>query len=71
MGGIPELLETSVIVEKDNVGDLASKIELMYQDIAFTNQQAGRNYEEAKNYYDEVLDKKRVLFFEKLKILSV
>lgn len=71
VGGIPELLEESVIVEKGRESDLADKIELMYRDIAFTNQQAERNFEEAKNYYDEVLDKKRVLFFEELKRISI
>ena len=71
VGGIPELLEESVIVEKGQESDLADKVELMYRDIAFTNRQAERNYKEAKNYYDEVLDKKRALFFEELKRVSI
>lgn len=70
VGGIPELLEEVVVVEKNQVKELADKIELMHVDIAFANQQAVRNYAEAKDYYDEVLDKKRMLFFEEVKRIS-
>lgn len=70
VGGIPELLDGSVLIPKDDVGALTDKIEMMIRDTKFSSGQAHRNYEKAKNYYDSVLNEKRELFYHKLISLS-
>lgn len=70
VGGIPELLDGSVLIPKDDFGALADKIENMIRDIQFTSEQACRNYEKAKNYYDSILKEKRESFYHKLISLS-
>ncbi|SMC69934.1 glycosyltransferase [Moheibacter sediminis] len=63
VGGIPELIEDSVLVEKNNAIALAEKIEEVISNQVFYNQQAARNFEEAKNYKDEFLAVKRFEFY--------
>lgn len=67
VGGIPELLEDSVLVEKNNAVLLAKKIGDLATNENFYNQQATRNLEEAKNYKDEFLSKRRLEFYNFIK----
>ena len=67
VGGIPELLEQDVLVEKNNAEKLALKISSILQDESFYNKQSKRNLEETQQYLQENLDKKRVEFYEYLK----
>lgn len=66
VGGIPELLEKEMIVPKEDAEALANKIEYLLTHIDVANQQAERNYKEAQKYYEPVLQKKRIAFFEHL-----
>ena len=67
VGGIPELLEDAVLVEKNNAVLLAKKIEELATNEDFYNQQAARNLEEAKNYKDEFLSQRRLEFYNFIK----
>lgn len=67
VGGIPELLEQDVLVEKNNAEKLALKISSILQDESFYNKQSKRNLEETQQYLQENLDKKRLEFYEYLK----
>ena len=71
VGGIPELLDENVIVEKNDISALAEKIKYMWNNKDFTNAQARRNFLEAKNYYSDVLNERRKLFFDEVKKISV
>lgn len=64
VGGIPELLEKEVIVEKNNPEMLADLIGKFISDSSFYNQQAKRNLMEAKQYDIEVLENKRRDFYQ-------
>lgn len=66
VGGIPELLEKEVLVPKDNESVLADKIEYMINNLNYSNQQAQRNFGEAKDYYDSILKKQRERFYRHL-----
>lgn len=70
VGGIPELLDKEMIVPKEDAEALANKIEYLLTHIDVANQQAERNYKEAQKYYEPVLQKKRVAFFEHLISIS-
>lgn len=67
VGGIPELLEDAVLVEKNNAVLLAKKIEELATNKDFYNQQATRNFEESKNYKEEFLSQRRVEFYNFIK----
>lgn len=67
VGGIPELLEDSVLVEKENVFQLAQLIEKMIKNPDFANKQAERNLNEAKLYCEDKLRQKRNEFFDYIK----
>lgn len=64
VGGIPELLDEDVLVEKEEPMQLANLLEKMIKDIDFTNQQAERNLKEADSYKEDKLEKLRNKFFE-------
>ena len=59
MGGIPELLEPSVLVEKENPEALADLIQRLVTDYDFTNEQAKRNLNEALLYKEDRLKELR------------
>ena len=65
-GGIPELLDASVIVPKGDAEALAGKIAYMITHLSFTNQQAERNLREAANYENGLLDLKRKRFYKEI-----
>lgn len=67
VGGIPELLDKEVLVEKENPEQLAFLIEKMTTDINFTNQQAKRNLEKALFYKEDQLKLLRNSFFDYIK----
>lgn len=70
VGGIPELLDKDVIIQKEDSKGLADKIEYMIKNKTFSNMQALRNLSESKNYSDSVLKEKREKFYNKLIQLS-
>ena len=70
VGGIPELLSEEVLVPKENAKALCNKIEYMIHHIDFMSSQAKRNFEEAKKYYDTVLQEKRNKFYQYLISIS-
>ena len=67
MGGIPELLEPSVLVEKENPEALADLIQRLVTDYDFTNEQAKRNLNEALLYKEDRLKELRNQYFEYIK----
>lgn len=71
VGGIPELLDRTVLIPKDNPNALADQIEYMIHSVDFTSEQACRNYEKAKEYYDSILKVKRETFYHELISLSI
>lgn len=71
VGGIPELLDQNVIVDKNDVNGLVDKVKYMWNNIEFMNEQANRNFIEAKQYYSNVLNEKRALFFQEIKKISL
>lgn len=64
VGGIPELLDESVLVDKENPEQLACLIEKMINDPDFTNKQAERNLNEALEYKEDRLNRKRAIFYK-------
>ncbi len=67
VGGIPELLENSVLVEKNNAILLARKIQELITKENFYNQQAKRNFKEAENYKEKYLSERRLEFYSFIK----
>lgn len=66
VGGIPELLEESVLVQKDNPKMLAEKIVSLIQNEKIYNEQSLRNLEESMSYSESILQKKRQTFYDYL-----
>lgn len=66
VGGIPELLDDSVLVEKGNALQLADTIERMITDVNFANTQAARNLAEAQSFSEEKLEQLRSSFFNEI-----
>lgn len=63
-GGMPELLDDKVIFKSKNVEDLISKIKyILHKDNLIA--QSSRNFEHAKQYKFDVLEKKRRKFYDK------
>ncbi|MCX7548865.1 glycosyltransferase [Xanthomarina sp. F1114] len=63
-GGMPELLDERVIFESKNVNDLVLKIKYLL-DKSNLMEQSKLNFEKAKDYRFEVLEKKRHDFYNK------
>ena len=68
VGGIPELLNEEVLVQKDNVNDLSEKIMKILTDEIFYNTQSRLNLNKAHNYSENVLVSKREAFYQYLKV---
>lgn len=67
VGGIPELLEENVMVNKNDTKELAAKIIKVLSSPSLYNQQADRNLKFSKNFKQSNLNDKRQLFFNSLK----
>lgn len=70
VGGMPELLDQTVLIPKDDIDALVNKMSYMINDSNFTSAQASRNYEKSKEYYSSVLKRKRESFYHELISLS-
>src|SRR5699024_4129738 len=66
-GGIPELLETTVIHEPGDYKKLAFLIEFLIKNQKFYQKQSQRNIEQAKNYTSLYLKEKRYNFWKEFK----
>jgi glycosyltransferase involved in cell wall biosynthesis len=66
VGGIPELLDDSVLVKKDDPEMLAQKIRYLIQNEEIYNAQSLRNLEESMLYSESILQKKRQNFYDYL-----
>lgn len=63
---MPEMVEPEYIVERKSVNDIVKILSRLSVDEL--KKQAKRNFEEAKEYEEACLDKKRNSFFEKIKV---
>ena len=61
VGGIPELLDPTVMFKKGNVTELVAVIQKMF-DLDFRKQQAKKNYEKSLEYDAVKLENKRIEF---------
>lgn len=66
-GGIPELLDGTVLHKPKDYKELSRIILKLYNNKVFRAEQAERNFNEAKKYIKETLDSKRMGFWEKFK----
>jgi glycosyltransferase involved in cell wall biosynthesis len=64
-GGIPELLDENFVLKNRDSGELANLI--VQTDTSQWIGQANRNFEKAKDYQTEVLNEKRINFYQKFK----
>lgn len=64
-GGIPELIEDEFIFLPKDYNKMAQLIDTLIKNKNLAIQQSKRNFEEAKKYTKEVLDKERLVFFKK------
>lgn len=64
VGGIPELLDENMLVNKDSVSELAVKIEELLCNTALYNQVAERNLKESLKYSESILNKRRLEFYQ-------
>ena len=67
VGGIPELLDESVLVKKNSPKQLANLIEKMINDLDFTNNQSINNLFKAQAYREDILSEQRNSFFINIK----
>lgn len=63
-GGIPELLDSSMLANNGDVKKLALLIDTILQNRDIAIQQARKNFAKSKEFIVEVLDKKRCEFYE-------
>lgn len=64
-GGIPELLDEKVIFEKKSISELFNLLSSINMD--FIREQAIRNFNETKKYDKQIVERRRVEFFNKFK----
>ncbi len=67
VGGIPELLNEEVLIQKDNVQELSEKIIKILTDEVFYNTQSRINLNKALDYSENVLVGKREAFYQYLR----
>ncbi len=68
VGGIPELLDECVLVEKDSVRQLSDAIKKMVTTPLFANAQAERNLLKSRSFLESELDSKRESFYRHVKL---
>ena len=66
VGGIPELLNDTALVESGNVEQLAEKVYQFVDSAELLQREAERNYKEAGNYKYSILQNRREEFFRKM-----
>lgn len=66
-GGIPELLQSKFIINKKDYHRLTQLVIELIENNEVSKQQAIRNFEEAKKYSKENIDKSRKIFWEEFK----
>ena len=66
--GIPELIEDKYVVKRKSVNDIVEKvIDFCNSTVEDKKATAERNFEESKNYLEDVLNKKRTAYYDKVK----
>lgn len=70
VGGIPELLEEMALIPINNAILLADKIEKFLLTPGLADAQAKRNLKESQNYACQILQKRRMEFYQYLKEIS-
>jgi glycosyltransferase involved in cell wall biosynthesis len=63
VGGIPELLDKNVLIPKNSVSDLVSKISEILNNADYYYSQSERNLTVARKYTETILNKKRESFY--------
>ena len=66
VAGIPELLDKEAIVSPNDAKGLADKISHFIDDSDYMQQQAERNWKEAKKYHNDILSARRKIFFDEI-----
>lgn len=66
IGGIPELLDHSLLFDKDDIEGFSQKIIEIFSDKKIYNRLSKSNFEKSKEYSRDVLTKKRNDFYRKL-----
>lgn len=67
VGGIPELLEESELIQAGDYKELANKIKILIKDKDLQKNLAQQNFEKAKSYNKELLDTRRASFWKAFK----
>lgn len=67
IAGIPELLDKDFIYSKNNLKQLEEKITILISDNKYILQQAEKNFEKAKEYSVEKINKRRERFYKQFK----
>lgn len=67
VGGIPELLEESELIQAGDYKELANKIKILIKDKDLQKNLAQQNFEKAKIYNKELLDTRRASFWKAFK----
>lgn len=67
VGGIPELLDEQALVAAGDAGALYKKIDLFFHNPEIMNEEARKNWEKAREYKEEILESRRILFYSQLK----
>lgn len=70
VAGIPELLSPESIVSPNDVEGLADKMFKFIKDKQFAQEEANKNWRESKKYHNDILTKRRLLFYDELIKLS-
>jgi len=65
--GIPELLPADDLVPPEDVASLAKKISEVVQDPDRMTRMSSRNLEKSKEYKSELLQKRRIEFYQTVK----
>ena len=63
VGGIPELLDKNVLIPKNSVSDLVSKVSEILNNADYYYSQSERNLTVARKYTETILNKKRESFY--------